>query len=454
MMLSSWWRTLVMRRVARAARTGRAHLRAEALESRDTPAGVFASAVAAGSPPVVTVFDAVTRQQQLTINAFDGSFSGGVNVAVGDVNGDGTADVIAGAGPGGGPEVQVFSGTDGTLLKTFTVGGDTSRAGVSVAAADFDGDGRVEVVAGGVLNGQPIVQVLRFSDGTALQTFTPFAGAQAVSVAAGDVNGDGTPDVVAGAGTGGGPTAVVFDGKTGAIVFNQLAFEDSFRGGAEVAAADLDGDGAADVLVAAGPTGGPRVVAFSGKTGAPIQSFFTDDDALRTGTRAVGFDADADGRLDVVATTAAGLQAFDIRTLGVLTGGPTGPGLPVAAVYDTTAPTATVTSSAPDTVDTSPIPFTVTFTEAVNGFSASGLTVTNGTVSQFTATDARTYAVQVTPTASGAVSVTVAAGAASDAAGNTNPASAALTRTFSGSAPTVTIAPLVTNDTTPTLSGS
>ena len=158
-MLSSWWRTLVMRRMARAARTGRTPLRAEALEPRDTPAGVFASAVAPGGPPVVTVFDAVTRQQKLTINALDGSFTGGVNVAVGDANGDGTADVIVGAGPGGGPTVEVFSGTDGTLLKTFTVGGDTSRAGVSVAAADFDGDGRVEVVAGGVLNGQPIVQV-------------------------------------------------------------------------------------------------------------------------------------------------------------------------------------------------------------------------------------------------------------------------------------------------------
>src|SRR5438067_10920625 len=198
MMLSSWWRTLVMRGMAGAARTGRTPLRAEALEPRDTPAGVFASAVAPGGPPVVTVFDAVTRQQKLTINALDGSFTGGVNVAVGDANGDGTADVIVGAGPGGGPTVEVFSGTDGTLLKTFTVGGDTSRAGVSVAAADFDGDGRVEVVAGGVLNGQPIVQVLRFSDGTALQAFTPVAGAQAVSAAAGGANGDGAPAVVAG----------------------------------------------------------------------------------------------------------------------------------------------------------------------------------------------------------------------------------------------------------------
>src|SRR5207249_12251693 len=50
-MLSSWWRTLVMKRMTRAARAGRAQLRAEALETRDTPAGTFAATAGAGSAP-------------------------------------------------------------------------------------------------------------------------------------------------------------------------------------------------------------------------------------------------------------------------------------------------------------------------------------------------------------------------------------------------------------------
>ena len=36
--------------------------------------------------------------------------------AVGDVNGDGTADLITAPGPGGSPRVIVYSGTDGTVL--------------------------------------------------------------------------------------------------------------------------------------------------------------------------------------------------------------------------------------------------------------------------------------------------------------------------------------------------
>jgi hypothetical protein len=450
-MLSSWWRTLVMKRMNRAARDRRVRLEAEALETRDTPAGIFAAAVPAGSPSVVAVFDAVTKQEKFTVNAFAG-FTGGVNVAVGDVNGDGTADLITGAGPGGGAAVNVFDGVNGALLKTFTVGDDASRAGVSVAAADFDGDGRVEIVAGGSLNGQPIVQVLRFSDGTATQTFTPFSGVKGVSVAAGDFNGDGTPDVAAGAGPGGAPVVVVFNGKDGTVLLSQQVFESTFTGGVTLAAADLNGDNNTDVIVSARTLGGPRVTVLAGPTGAVIQNFFADNDALRNGVEAVGFDADANGKPDLVTTSSAGLKAFDGRNLAALAA-PTTPGLPVAALYDTTPPVATVTSTATSPTKTSPIPFKVTFSEVVNGFSAAGVTATNGTVSNFVVVDSKTFTFDVAPTASGAVTASANANAAFDAAGNGN-ATASASVTFDNSGPTIQIAPLVTNNTTPTITGS
>ena len=60
-----------------------------------------------GTAPIQYIEPAGTR----TIDAFPG-FLGGVSVTLGDVNGDGVVDVIAGAGPGGSPHVRVFSGVD------------------------------------------------------------------------------------------------------------------------------------------------------------------------------------------------------------------------------------------------------------------------------------------------------------------------------------------------------
>ncbi len=451
-MLGSLWRQLVWKRMTRAAaRNGRPVLRVEGLEDRTTPAGIFAVASSAGFPASVSVFDAATRAPKFTISPFPG-FTGGVNVTVADVTGDGTPDVIVAPKAGGGSVVSVYSGADGTLLKSFSAGDDVTRAGASVAAADFDGDGLAEVVAGSMRNGQPLVQVYRFSDLTVLHGYTPFQGAAGVSVAAADVTGDGTPDVIAGAGPGGGPQVTIFDGRTDAVVRSFFAFESTFTGGVGVAAGDATGDGRADILVSAGPSGGPRVSLFNGATGAVVVNFFAYSDQLRTGVEAVLADSDGNGTLDIVATDGASPKAFDARTVAQLAA-PPGGGLMVGTT-DATAPTVTLTTTAPNPTSTTPLTFTATFSEAVNGFSAAGVTAVNGTVGNVTRVDGKTYTFTVTPTADGAVTVTVAAGAARDTAGNASTASAAVTRTFDATGAAVTAANLTTNDTTPTLTGT
>ena len=70
-----------------------------------------------------------------------------------------------------------------------------------------------------------------------------------------------------------------------------FGFAPELRTGFWVASADVDGDGFADVLLAAGDGGAPRVVVYSGKilaTGGgsvAIQSFFAGDPATRAGAR-------------------------------------------------------------------------------------------------------------------------------------------------------------------------
>jgi hypothetical protein len=65
--------------------------------------------------------------------AYAEDFTGGVRVGVSDGNGDGTADIITGAGPGGGPHVKVFSFPALDLLFEFYSGEQTNPGGVFVA---------------------------------------------------------------------------------------------------------------------------------------------------------------------------------------------------------------------------------------------------------------------------------------------------------------------------------
>jgi subtilisin-like proprotein convertase family protein len=286
----------------------------------------------AGGGPEVEVLNQATLAPIMAFFAYDPAFMGGVRVATGDVNGDGVPDIITGPGPSGGPDIRVFDGKTGALIREFMAFDPRFTGGVFVAAGDVNGDGFADIIVGADAGGGPEVRVFSGKDGTPLFSFFAYTEAftGGVRVAAADVNGDGFADIITGAGPGGGPHVQVFSGKDLTVLQSFMAYDINFHGGVYVAAGDVradagdfNGDGRADIVTGAGSGGGPEVRIFSAIDGAALQSFFPYDPAFPGGVR-VGVlgDVNGDGLAEVVTGAGPGggphVQALDGQTLSSL----------------------------------------------------------------------------------------------------------------------------------------
>ncbi len=202
----------------------------------------------------------------------------GAFLATGDIDGDWREEIVVGAGPGlkNTARIKVLSFDEQGLENAgidFIAFPNTYKLGVKVALGDVDGDGILEIIAGAGPSPLSPARVKVFKVDTSgglgswgiSSTFSDFIVdfgdwypyIFGVNVAAGDVDGDGMAEIIAGAGPNPLQKAVVAVYR-GDGTFTGTRFEaypsNNYRFGVNVAARDLDGDGVAEIITGPGPS--------------------------------------------------------------------------------------------------------------------------------------------------------------------------------------------------------
>ena len=242
---------------------------------------------------------------------------------VGDVNGDGHDDFIAGAYYGNTSRpgyARVYSGKNGQVIYSLKGSSNYDGFGVSVnAAGDVNADGYADFIIGAHQDDTSgtdagLAKVYSGKTGSVLYTFTGDGTGDRfglTSNGAGDVNADGYDDLIVGAYyTGGGSGAgyaKVFSGKNGAVLYTFRGSSTRDYFGVYVSGAgDVNKDGYADVVIGASlddtkGTDSGKVQVYSGKDGSLLYTWYGDRSYANCGRCVDGAgDVNQDGYDDVV----------------------------------------------------------------------------------------------------------------------------------------------------------
>jgi len=287
------------------------------------PLLVLGADKADGSQPYVQVIDGLTGEVTAKFLAYESWYEGGVRVATGDLTGDGVQEIVTAPGRSHEPEVRVFTQTGIELNQfRFLAYAASFDGGVQVDVGDVDGDGKNDIVTAPTA-GPSVIKVFRNEFNAMLPSEDPICDTPYREFLAFDPAFDGgavvkaadmgtflngvvvDPAIVVGNGAGMRSTVHVFDASsvTPDIVRTFLPFDDEFRGGVSIALDRITADLIPDLVVGAGNGGDSAVEVWDGRLATRLTALNAYSGPSRHApVRVATLDVDADGIADRVIT--------------------------------------------------------------------------------------------------------------------------------------------------------